>query len=140
VAGTDIRIYGTSPVDNDPLAPQASTFFIEPETWTRYWALVDIDSQNVSLWMADETRAAVLVYDAVPITLTGGFQFEQFWFEYNSSQSRTGPALTGWFTSLVVMHDVSDVSSLLSQPIPEPATMSLLGIGALALLRRRRQA
>ncbi len=74
--------------------------------WNRYWALVDLDSKEYSLWMADEDRNAVSIYDKAPVPDLVGLN--GFWWEFDTSQSRSGPAgIFGWFRNLVVLHNVT---------------------------------
>ena len=122
ISTVDVRLYyHDSAEGRAPAGPQAAQFIIEPSTWTRYWAYVDFDTSTFSMWMADENRQPIALFAALPIAWTNGhsrtnnFLLNQFWFEYNSSQSRTGPELFAWFRNFVVMKNVADVNSVIAQ-------------------------
>jgi len=93
---------------------QLNEFTVMPETWTRFWAFVDFESAQFSLWVADENRAPVQLFDNYPLVITS--PLNAFWFEWNSSQSRTGGADAYiWFRNFVVMRDLSDPDAVVAQ-------------------------
>ena len=95
----------------------ASNFTAQGDTWVRFWLFLDLDNNEGSQWIADETQAPVLIHDRNLLTFSGadgtgtdtGPGIDQFWFEYNSSQSRTDamPDLFAWFRNFVVLKDLS---------------------------------
>ncbi len=117
----DFRRYQwEAPGNQQPLPNQVGNFVIAPDTWTRYFAFVDFDARQLSVWVADATRAPVQLLDRFQFTtmdpggiLTSGL--DSFWFQYNSSQSRIGPELYTWARNLVVLRDVSNASQLVQQ-------------------------
>ena len=65
---------------------------------------------------------------------------------YGINGDQGGPSLTNLVTInpangavTVVGPSINDLDAIAVNPVPEPATMAVLGIGALALLRRRRK-
>ena len=126
VAKADTRIYHFTPAvgDQSPLEPQQSEFNFAAEAWTRFWALVDFDNNTYSYWIADETRAPVVINDAVGLSYdnfpNGNEGLDWFWFEHNSSQSRTPgtPLLYIWGRHFAVLRDVADASALVAAYSP----------------------
>ncbi len=130
-APTGFTNYGDNVTDGDPLAPQLNQFTIAPNTWTRYWVLVDLKRaagppevhDTWSMWVADETQDAVQLFDALKFNTFDvkgpGTAIKQFYWEYNTSQSgRVGAALVGYVRNLVVLEDPSDVATLiLTKPV-----------------------
>ncbi len=123
VAAVDTRIYWFTPAvgDDSPLEPQIGSFDIKPDTWTRFWAFVDFDNSKYSYWIADETTAPVVINDAVGLSYanyppTNSPGLDTFWFEHNSSQSRTAgtPVLHIWGRNLVVLTGVSDAAAVVA--------------------------
>ncbi len=118
IAASDLRLYQFDNLEGEqqPAEPQDARFVIEPDTWTRFWAFVDFDAGTYSQWIADSDRAPVQVFDALSIDYAShGGGLDWFWFEYNSSQSRTGGELRGWFRNLVVVQDMSDAAGLVAE-------------------------
>ncbi len=77
---------GPGYTNNDPIKPQHAPFVVRPNRWTRMWMRLILNQNDYDLfdyWVADETRAAVQVYAAVPIT---GSINAKFWIEFNTSQ------------------------------------------------------
>jgi hypothetical protein len=118
IGENDFRRYRWSASGPDqPLPGQQNRFAIKTETWTRYFAFVDFDRRQLSVWVADEDRQPVVLMDQFQFTsmdpgsgLAHGLN--SFWFQYNSSQDRTGPELYTWARNLVVLRNVSNPESL----------------------------
>ncbi|MBN1671024.1 MAG: hypothetical protein JXR37_08335 [Kiritimatiellae bacterium] len=93
---------------------QTGQFTVMPVTWTRFWASVNFDTGTFSLWVADENTLPVTLFDAYRLVITT--KLDNFWWEFNSSQTRTGGADAYiWFRNFVVMQDVSDPSAIVAQ-------------------------
>ena len=92
---------------------QINDFDVQVDTWTRYWCYVDFDNKTFSFWVADENNPPVKLFDNFTINYPYGLN--AFWFEYNSSQSRTGPEINAWFRNFVVLQNVSDVDATVAQ-------------------------
>ncbi len=101
-----------------PLPGQVNDFFIAPDTWTRFWAYVDFDRREFSLWVSDETRGPVQLFDALDYNnMSGGL--DNFWFEFNSSQnSGPGRTLYIWGRHFAALKDVSNVAEFLIKGSP----------------------
>ena len=123
VARVDARVYGNqSGVEIGPadsVAQQSAEFNVLPDKWTRFWVFVDFDNNLLSYWVGDEDRATTQIFDDVPFdwaaTYGAGFGLDQFWFEFNTSQSRTSaePACF-WGRNLVVLRDVADPADVVA--------------------------
>mgnify|MGYP001829035701 CR=1 FL=1 len=122
VANIDCRIYGwspTTPGPGDTFADLDTEFHVAGETWTRFWLFVDFENLQITQWVGDETRAPVRIYDQAQFDAMDPANLESFWFELNSSQSRSDPeTLYVWGKNLVVLKDLGSldaVQSLVSQ-------------------------
>ncbi|MEM9863386.1 MAG: hypothetical protein AAF938_17450 [Myxococcota bacterium] len=107
VARVDMRVYGWDPVVEGPfdtIGELDASFDIAPDTWTRFWVFVDWANLAVTMWVSDETRAPVRIYDETAFNSMAPSTFSGFWFEYNSSQERSDPStLRIWGRNLVVL-------------------------------------
>lgn len=102
----------------DRIEPHLNEFIVRPQTWTRYWAWVELrpdEWDRFSLWVADETRGPVQILDRAEIQSAGSLT--RFWFEYNSSQRRTGGPLTAYVRNFVALRDVPDPKALFVRPV-----------------------
>lgn len=123
VARVDARAYGELEppytMSDGRIEPIEQNWYAKPETWTRYWVLVDLDDPTytrMSMWVADEDRDAVQLYNAVGMKKIASLH--NFWIEYASSQKRTGgPELVSHVRNLVVLKDVSEPQGLLEKPL-----------------------
>lgn len=122
-ARADMRVYGdqsgveVGPADS--VAPQAGEFEFLPETWTRFWVVMDFDQNQLSYWVGDTDQPITQVLDDVPFDWTGnygpGFGVDEFWFEFNTSQARTSdeePCF--WGRNLAILRDVEDPDALVA--------------------------
>lgn len=119
---------GPNVTNTDPIEPQANQFTIFPETWVRYWALVDVRQTDraapewslVSLWVADENTDAVQILEQRQIKVDRHVGI--FRLEYNTSTefSRTparGP-MVAYARNVVMLGDIryQDVPALFQRP------------------------
>ncbi|MBA3884184.1 MAG: hypothetical protein H0X67_00445 [Acidobacteria bacterium] len=107
--------------------PRLTDFYLRANTWTRMWIYVEgvigggIGGQTVhlSVWMADETRDPIRLYDRLPMyTTTGGLA--ELYMHYDSSQEgNTNPARSAWNRNVVVLRGIgmSAVQQLLQRPV-----------------------
>jgi hypothetical protein len=123
----DVRAYGKSGVmlgpnvaKGAPLAPQAGSFTIRAETWTRYWMLIDQRADDwdlVSLWVADENHDPVQLVDGRQLNVKRSVDL--FWVEFNSSgHAKKGVGdRVGYIRNVVMLRNVRDVKGLLQRPV-----------------------
>jgi hypothetical protein len=103
-----------------PLSPQAGTFIVKAETWTRYWVLIEQrrdDWDLMSLWVADENNDAVRIIDRLQFAVKGSV--DSFWLEYNTS-SKGKAALgerVGYVRNVAMLRNARDVEGLLVRPV-----------------------
>lgn len=131
IAPIDVRAYeeayygpGTTKGAGDAVQPQINAFAIAPNTWTRFWLLIDLKADGVSeydewsLWVADETRDAVQLFDRLKYNVIP-YGIKKFWVEFDTSQSpRVGGEIVSYLRNWVVLHDPPDVSTLiLTKPV-----------------------
>ena len=122
VAAVDARAYAplgpnTRRGPYDRIDPLLDGFIIEARRWTRYWVLLELVPDGwdrVSLWVADEKRNAKQLYKRIEIRSAGSIQ--QFWLEFNSSGSRTGPPLVAYVRNVVGLLNVSNPTALMQRP------------------------
>lgn len=114
-------VRGPEVTSADPM-PQVGTFMIQPERWTRYWALIDqtaSDYDRVSLWVADEQVDPVKIIDRMPLKAVNGI-IDEFFLEYNTStpnlKAGRGP-LTAYVRNIVMLQDVGNATSLMVRPL-----------------------
>lgn len=129
----DVRGYGNtdgySVGSADSIAPMANQFYMMPDTWTRHWFYLDFRNDEISYWVADETRSSVAVLDGVHFDFQvafGGRAIDQFWFEHNSSQARQTAGQDPvyiWGRNLAVLRDISDPEALIARSDDETATI-----------------
>lgn len=118
--GGQDKPFGPNVTNSAPLSPQIGTFAVQPETWTRYWALIEQRANDwdlVSLWVADEHHDPVQILDRLQLSVKGSV--DQFWLEYNTSSKGKGAALperVGYARNVVMLRNVKDVASLLVRP------------------------
>lgn len=123
VARVDARVYGSqsgvSIGPADSAAPQSGEFMVRPDKWTQHWAFIDFTNNRFSYWVGDEDRTAVAILRSIPFDWQANYGsrygFNQFWFEFNTSQSRSGPEANMYGRNLVVLKDVADLQHFIAQ-------------------------
>ena len=128
IGAVDARGYGNkgttlgpNVVRGAPLSPQAGTFTVRAETWTRYWVLIEQRADDwdlMSLWVADENHNAVQIIDRLQFTVKG--TVHAFWLEYNTSDKGKGAALgerVGYVRNVAMLRNAKDVGSLMIRPV-----------------------
>lgn len=112
---------GIAQGSGDQLLPIPPTFSIKPGVWTRYIAVVDYTAKTFSLFVLDETRDAVTIYDGISAPLLK--PVNAFWAEINASKDRIGPTVhLGDVRNVVVLHDEDgslNLDSLKIKPVSE---------------------
>lgn len=120
--GPNITSYST-------LAPMAGQFFVQPETWTRWFAHFKAPAAGsvwyeYSLWAADVNQDPVLIYDRLqvrPSPQSTTASWEAFWLEFNTSTStvKAGrPDLVAYVRNVAILKGLTDPRPLLQRPIP----------------------
>jgi hypothetical protein len=133
VAMVDARSYSTphgpNVTDLQPLEPAVGTFVVRPETWLRYWVLIEQKASDwdlMSLWVADEHTDPVQLINRLQFEAHDGIR--RFRFEYNTSQdplgAKRGP-LVSYFRNFVMLQGVSNVPALMQRPVTGPASSGL---------------
>jgi hypothetical protein len=118
--GSKGQTLGPNVARSAPLAPQAGSFTVRAETWTRYWVLIEQRANDwdlVSLWVADENHDAVRLIDRLQLSVKRSV--ESFWLEYNtSSRPREGLGeRVAYVRNVVMLRGVTDVTSVLRRPV-----------------------
>ena len=86
---------------------------------TRFWLLADFAGNTLSYWVGDEGSPTVQILDAVPFdwqaNYGGGFSLDEFWFEFNTSQSRVSEEEgLFWGRHLAILRDVTNADELVA--------------------------
>jgi len=129
IGAVDVRGYGglgPNVTKDLPLSPQAGTFLIKPETWTRYWMQIEQRANAwdlMTLWVADETRGPVKMIDRLEMESanSGNATVHSFQLEFNTSTTRMTVLhddLIAYVRNVVMLQDYGDPSNLLVRPVP----------------------
>jgi hypothetical protein len=119
--GNKGTVLGPNVQRGSPLSPQAGTFTVRAETWTRYWVLIEQRADDwdlMSLWVGDEHHDPVKIIDRLQFAVKG--TVDAFWLEYNTSSKGKGAALgerVGYVRNVAMLRDVKDISSLFQRPV-----------------------
>jgi hypothetical protein len=124
VAMVDARGYsipfGPNVTRDQPLTPQAGTFVVKPETWVRYWVLIEQHSDSwdlMSLWVADETHDPVQIINRLQFENYG--LIDKFRFEFNTStyaMTVNRGDLVAYVKNWVMLQDPKDPTSVMQRP------------------------
>lgn len=106
----------------------SGTYGVLPlNTWQNIWIVVDTTANTYDLYMSTGTAAGTLVNNDAAFNMTHGAGALQAIGFMSHSDNETQ------FDNLYYSPGVNT-----AHPIPEPASLSLLGLGALAMGRRRK--
>lgn len=103
-----------------------------PDTWYNVWFVLDNENKETTMYY--NTGFGTPATDASTLSATGGFRnvntddLINLWVRNNSAST------TGYIDDVYL--DTTGIN--LTNPIPEPSTAMIGGLGLLALLRRRR--
>ncbi|HUE86424.1 MAG TPA: hypothetical protein VMO26_10130 [Vicinamibacterales bacterium] len=133
VADVEVRFYGQpeegeigpNVTNRHPASPMVGEFALQPETWTRYWVLIQPAGEwhEFSLWVADENRGPVLINDRLqikPNVKNGWNGWNSFWLEYNTSSKGLDEgfgARVAYARNIVMLRGATNVQSLLQRPV-----------------------
>ena len=110
ISTVDFRGYGGGwefDGDDSPLDGQVAQFVIAPESWTRYWVYCDFEARHVDVWISDETRDPVQIFDKTFNDMSVGTSSVKF--QFNSSQTRTGgEPVSVWNRNFVMLRNLED--------------------------------
>jgi hypothetical protein len=121
LANVRMRQYSSTGYD---IVPTSTDFQLKCETWTRYWALMDVPPYGsgdvlLTLWVADVNRDAVKIYDRFPWKRDVPGRIEKFWLEFNTSTDYVVPTrgpITNYVRNIVVLRNPTDPTALLQRP------------------------
>jgi hypothetical protein len=129
LADVEVRLYGQpeegligpNVTNVHPASPMVGQFAVQPETWTRYWALLNPVGEwhEFSVWVADTGRNPVQIIDRLqikPVRTSG--RWVSFWLEYNSSSNlhEKQQARVSYARNIVMLRGVTNVQGLLQRP------------------------
>ena len=113
--------------------PAYADRYVDPETWNNYTFVWDADNQYIATYvngveMAHQASGTAIAPDA---TVTE--------YGFGDGYGWNGPG--GWYKNYAVWDEAlsaADIANVYANGVPEPATIALLGLGGLALIRRRK--
>jgi hypothetical protein len=110
--------------DSDTVQPRLTPYIVMADTWTRFIEHVQLGAATSngvlydlwSLWVADERRDTVQIYDRIPVehrTIKG------FAFEYDSSQQRApgSPPKSVYNRDFLMLNGMVDPTMLFERPV-----------------------
>ena len=109
--------------------PANTSKYVDPETWNMYTFVWDTDNSFVGTYVNGILRASMVGGTA----LAAGATITEYGF--GDGFGWAGPG--GWYKDYKVFDEALDADAVLAL-VPEPATIALLGFGALALIRKRK--
>ena len=119
--------FGPNVESNYPLKPQIGSFNVRPDTWTRYWLLVEQRAGGwdpTTMWVADENRDAVKIFDAIQLNVPDSISMFSLEFNTSANELQAGRGtLVAYVRNWVALRDARNTSELLQRPgagIPLP--------------------
>lgn len=120
-------VFGPSVTRDQPLSPAAGAFVAKPQTWTRYWMLLEQRARDwdlVSLWVADESQNPVRLIDRLPFEVDSAdglnSTIHSFQLEFNTSLDTIAPnrgSLVSYVRNVVMLRDVVNPTAILQRPL-----------------------
>ena len=113
--------------------PAYADKYVDPETWNMYTFTWDADNNYIATYVNGIERGHYAGPSGDVPAIAAGATVVDFCFGSSSPYHTPG----GWFKDYRVFDEALDADAVLAL-VPEPATIALLGFGALALIRKRK--